>query len=293
MDPARTLRPGHRFASSIQPVAARAVRTNAAATTHTGHVRKANEDQFLIANVTSAVHVIRASFPQSHVYFGPCPSTLFIVADGMGGHAAGEHASALAVNTVESCLLRSLGRPGGEGTLGPRELLYACFRAADEAVFSASESHSSLKGMGTTLTVVLACGADVHVAHAGDSRAYHLRQGHLERLTCDHTVAGELEESGRITKDQAATHPLRHIITNVVGGGSAGVDPTILQMKALAADRILLCSDGLSDMVRDDRISEIMNTFASEPQATCDALVAAALGAGGHDNVTALVVAFC
>jgi PPM family protein phosphatase len=268
-----------------------ALQTHAFADSHPGLVRPHNEDHFLIANITSAIRVVQGSLCTDQVYFGPNPSSLFVVADGMGGHAAGERASAIAVAAMERFILRALNRIGATRELNPVELLRAGFQSADEAVFDAARERPSLTGMGTTMTAALVVGSEVHLAHAGDSRAYLLRAGKLSQLTRDHTVVNELKGAGFINAREAAGHPLRHMITNAIGGGHLGVQPDVTRLEVRAGDSMLLCTDGLTDMVSDPKLREILSGARTAEMASAQ-LVQAALEAGGRDNVTALVIAF-
>lgn len=267
-----------------------ALRVRAGAQTHVGKVRRTNEDQFLIGDITSAIQVRRATLCESnHLYLGSTPLCLLVVADGMGGHAGGEHAAALAVTSVESFILRALGHIGTLGIRGPADLLRASFQIADGTVIEAAEKNDSLAGMGTTMTVAMIGGSEAHVAHAGDSRAYLLRERALRRLTRDHTVAEALREGG-VIKTPSEMHPLHHVITNAVGGGTAGVNPDISRVDLNPGDRLLLCTDGLTNMVDDNRIAEILASEL-EPTELSQRLVDEALACGGEDNTT-VVVAF-
>lgn len=271
-----------------------ALRVRVGARSHVGKVRKVNEDQFLIGDVTSAIQVREASLVRpNHLYLGSAPLCLMIVADGMGGHAAGERAAALAVTSVESFILRALGHIGTLGMQGPSELLRASFQIADGTVMEAAKASETLTGMGTTMTVALVGGCEAHIAHAGDSRAYLFHEGTLHRLTRDHTVAEALRAEGVLT-DVASNdrlNPMQHVITNAVGGGTAGVDPDINRIDLVANDHLLLCSDGLTNMVADDQIAAILS-LEQDPSASSAALVERALENGGQDNVTAVVARF-
>jgi PPM family protein phosphatase len=271
-----------------------ALRARVGARTHVGKVRKQNEDQFLIGDVTSAIRVREASLVRAnHLYLGSAPLCLMIVADGMGGHAAGERAAALAVTSVESFILRALGHIGTLGMQGPSELLRASFQIADGTVMEAARSSETLAGMGTTMTVAIVGGCEAHIAHAGDSRAYLFHEGALHRLTRDHTVAEALRAEG-VLMDVASNdrlNPMEHVITNAVGGGTAGVDPDIVRIDLVASDYLLLCTDGLTNMVTDDQIAAIL-TREQDPGTASAALVDEALANGGEDNVTAVVARF-
>ena len=203
---------------------------------------------------------------------------LFVVSDGMGGHAAGEVASSIAVETV------------GERAPGTADdvLLGAAVEAANMAVIEAAEQGIGKPGMGCTVTSVLIEKNKMAVAHVGDSRAYVLRQGTLVRVTHDHSYVEELVDSGQITADEARTHPSRSIITRALGS-----DPDMyadhFSLEVNDGDRVILCSDGLSSMISDAEI-EALAVSSATPQQAADNLVAAALTAGGADNVTVVVV---
>jgi len=267
------------------------LRTRAAGHTHVGNVRKTNEDQFFIGEVMSAIQVTEASLCPNRLYLGPAPLGLLIVADGMGGHAGGEHASALAISAVEGFILRALGHVGTLGIQGAPDLLRASFEIADDSVIEASQASASLSGMGTTMTVALVGGSEAHIAHAGDSRAYLFRDGTLSRFTRDHTVAEAMNAGGTPGSAKPEHEALRHMVTNAVGGGTPGVSPDLTRTDVRAGDRLLLCTDGLTNMINDDTIAEIL-TEHNDPKAASKQLVEAALTKGGQDNVTALVANF-
>lgn len=227
----------------------------AAALTDTGRRRLDNEDAFVLE------------------------PPLFAVADGMGGAQAGELAARLAVTTFEQA---------GSAARDPASLA-ELLRLANERIFERATSDATAAGMGTTATVVTVDerAGSVTLAHVGDSRAYRIRGGVLERLTEDHSLVAELVRGGTITEDEALVHPARSVITRVLG-----TDPTVevdTRTTDLApGDVVVLCSDGLSGMVRDDAILSLV-TGAEGPAEATEALVAAANAAGGDDNVTVVV----
>ncbi|MEZ4302531.1 MAG: protein phosphatase 2C domain-containing protein [Polyangiaceae bacterium] len=268
-----------------------ALQTRASASTHPGNTRPVNEDHFLIANIRSAIQVVQASVRANEHYFGHDCASLFVVADGMGGHAGGERASALAVVSMETFILQSLSELGPMRETCAASLLSASFRCADSAVFDAGRERISLTGMGTTMTAALVVGNEVFLGHAGDSRAYLLRAGKLVRLTSDHTIASELLGKGILNTEEAEEHPLRNVVTNAIGGTVRGVTPDIRRFPARVGDKLLICTDGLSDVVSDE---DLMRTLSepNEPSLTSSRLVQAALDAGSKDNITALVVEF-
>jgi PPM family protein phosphatase len=264
---------------------------HAFALSHVGHVRQKNEDQYVIANLTNAMQVVSTSSGEARVYFGADSATLFVVADGMGGHAGGQQASALALSAVEAFILRTLGHmtPFVFHEIG--DLLRSCFQNADATVFDSAQHDPTLHGMGTTMTVGLLIGKELHLAHAGDSRAYLLRNGLLYRLTRDHTIAGELEGQGIINAQEAEEHPMRHMVTNFVGGGHRGVAPDLAKIPLGVGDKLLFATDGLTDLVSDDILRDVLIAEMSA-ETGAGRLVDAALTRGGTDNVTALVVTF-
>ena len=231
-------------------------------------------NEFISWGARSDVGLVRGHNEDSFLLRTP----LFMVSDGMGGHAAGEVASSIAVETV------------GEQAPGTADdvLLGAAVEAANMAVIEASEQGIGKPGMGCTATAVLIEKNKMAVAHVGDSRAYVLRQGTLVRVTHDHSYVEELVDSGQITADEARTHPSRSIITRALGS-----DPDMyadhFSLEVNDGDRIILCSDGLSSMISDAEIESLAVSSATPPQAA-DNLVAAALTARGAANVTVVVV---
>ncbi len=228
----------------------------AAGQTDTGRRRRQNEDAFV------------------------CEPPLFAVADGMGGAQAGELASRLAAAAIEEGGLAIQGEEGVAGVV----------RTANARIFEHSVRDPNAAGMGTTATVALVDeeAETATLAHVGDSRAYRYRDGVLEQLTTDHSLVGELVRSGRLTEDEAAVHPHRSVITRALGT-EADVEVDTLTIDLRAGDLVLLCSDGLSAMVRDDEIVRLLEAARSDPHDAAAALSAAANAAGGEDNVTVVL----
>ncbi|MDO4805928.1 MAG: Stp1/IreP family PP2C-type Ser/Thr phosphatase [Coriobacteriales bacterium] len=222
----------------------------------------------------SDVGLVRAHNEDSFVVKAP----LFAVCDGMGGHAAGEVASGIAVQTI--------AERAPEHT--DEILLGAAVEAANAAVLESVENGVGKAGMGCTATCALIENNRMAIAHVGDSRIYLLHAGTLVRLTRDHSYVEELVDAGEITADEARVHPSRSIITRALGS-----DPDMyadhFTLDVSTGDRIILCSDGLSSMVPDKDIEEL-SVSSVTPQAAADTLVSAALTNGGHDNVTVIVV---
>jgi PPM family protein phosphatase len=221
---------------------------------------------------------------------------LYVVADGMGGHAAGEVASRMAVDAIEAFVASSGDADPAGGWPMPYDpslgvggnRLKTAFQLASRRLDDAMAADQRLRGMATTAAAVLLSAEAPVVAHVGDSRVYRWRGGRLDLLTADHSWVGEQVRAGMLTDADAQHHPWRNVVTRAIGGGT---DPEveIAALDIAVGDRLLLCSDGLSGVVPHDRLEAICR----EPrplQATCDALVQAANDAGGPDNVTVLLI---
>jgi serine/threonine protein phosphatase PrpC len=210
-----------------------------------------------------------------------CSPPLFAVADGMGGAQAGELASRLAAAALEEHGAAQRGEQAAADLV----------QEANARIYRRAREDPAAAGMGSTVTVALVDGAEaaVFLAHVGDSRAYLLRGGALEQLTADHSLVAELVRSGRLTEQEAENHPQRSVITRVLGT-DPDVDVDTLTVQAEPGDLFLLCSDGLTAMLRDDEILQILEEAEGDPERAPRALVDAANRAGGDDNVT--VVAF-
>jgi PPM family protein phosphatase len=227
--------------------------------TDAGKVRQNNEDALLVGDGED--------------------ETLFVVADGIGGFEAGEVASSLAVEVLKE--------------LRPDMSFKTAITEANRRILAAGRTDEKLSGMGTTVVAIRFGGTQreplAEVAHVGDSRAYLVRGGEMNPITEDHSLVAELVRSGDLTRDQAAEHPQKNLITRALGADEdVAVDTTVLPIEA--GDRVLLCSDGLSDMVPEVRISEILLDSPEDPERAARGLLAAALDAGGNDNITAIVV---
>ncbi|MGH8896962.1 MAG: Stp1/IreP family PP2C-type Ser/Thr phosphatase [Egibacteraceae bacterium] len=212
-------------------------------------------------------------------------STTFAVADGMGGHVAGEVASATALEPIAELDGAQFPSPS-EATAA----LKGAITAANTTVFEKAAGNPELRGMGTTLTALLVRGGCFHLAHVGDSRAYRLRPGEdISRLTTDHTLVQQLIDEHRLEPEHADTHPQRSVITRAIGV-ERHVDPeTLAPEELLPGDQILLCSDGLTGPVKDDEITRILSRH-DDGQAACQALIDAANDAGGPDNITVVLL---
>ncbi|WP_418275464.1 PP2C family protein-serine/threonine phosphatase [Isoptericola jiangsuensis] len=216
---------------------------------------------------------------QDSAYAGP---NLLVVADGMGGHAGGDIASSLAV-----AALAPLDTPDH----GPEQALADLERTVEQArqdLVHASEVDPDLAGMGTTVTALLRSGNTLAMAHLGDSRAYLLREGTLAQVTIDHTFVQHLVDTGRISPDEAETHPQRNVVMRVLGDFDVDLTPDMSIREARAGDRWLLCSDGLSGFVPVDQITEVL-VDSETPDEAADMLITLAMTAGSTDNITVVV----
>ncbi len=230
--------------------------------TETGLVRKQNEDNFCI-----------------------CPDIgLFAIADGMGGHQAGEIASRLATQKLADFIRTYLEFCSDQETL-----LTKGMQEINHQIYLISQQNKRYQGMGTTLTAALIQNNHLYLAHIGDSRLYLLRQEQIKQLTEDHTVVQNLVTSGTITADQARTHPKRHILTRALGIDS-NVKAEISKINLKAQDKILLCTDGLTNYVTPEEIHHLVNNAAEVKQAVHN-LTEMALERGGADNITVILVA--
>ncbi len=212
-----------------------------------------------------------------------CDAGLFVVADGMGGHAAGEVASALAVEAVFERLTGT--SPEAECT---EEYLQSAVRHANRVIYSNALEHPERKGMGTTLTFMCWYADVFHFGHVGDSRAYRLRDAELTQLTRDHTWVNMQVRAGVISAEEAAHAQLRHVLVKALGTEPA-VDADVIAVDARPKDRFLLCSDGLSDMVNDEDLRRVLSGKGT-PGEVAERLVELANAFGGKDNITAVVI---
>lgn len=241
------------------------LRWQAAGASHVGRVRKGNEDSFLV----------------------DAERGVFLVADGMGGHAAGEIASDIATRTVGGALLQ--GVDGGLQADALAEVMIRSFRAADEAIHAHVALNPATSGMGTTVTAVALCTDGTYrLGHIGDSRAYLLRGGKLAQVTTDHTWVQREVEAGRLTSSGARRHRLSHILTRALGAEPSD-DPDLLTGQLEPGDLLLLCSDGLTGMIPDRVIGKALG-LDIRLEDRVQELIRLANERGGKDNVTAVLV---
>uniref|UniRef100_A0A832I3P7 Serine/threonine-protein phosphatase n=1 Tax=Eiseniibacteriota bacterium TaxID=2212470 RepID=A0A832I3P7_UNCEI len=278
----------------------RQVEVEIAALSDRGRAREANEDSFVVFRLGRYLEPLTSNIPESEL---PGRSEerghVMIVADGVGGHEAGEVASRTTLLTALRLILRSprwaLSFHDPETRRREIDDMAARARAylagAQAEIRRRAEENPSQRGMGTTMTGAYAVGADLFVQHIGDSKAYLLRGGALEKITRDHTVAQQYADLGVIAQEEVATHRLQHVLTRAVGAGAHDAEADFHHVELADGDRLLLCSDGLTDMVSEPDIARLMGQAGTCDEA-CGALVRAALDAGGHDNVTVIVAAF-
>jgi serine/threonine protein phosphatase PrpC len=220
----------------------------------TGRKRRRNEDNYVVA------------------------PPLFAVADGMGGAQAGEVASQLAASALEA---------GDSDALDGTKRIDALIQEANRRIFDRASTDPTASGMGTTMTVALVEGMTVAIGHVGDSRAYLVRGEQMEQLTEDHSLVNELLKTGKLSEQEAQVHPQRSVITRAVGT-DPHVDVDGFTIAAEEGDVFLICSDGLSDMVEDEQILELLHANRDDLEKAVKALVAAANRGGGEDNITAV-----
>jgi protein phosphatase len=244
----------------------KAFRIQAACATDTGRVREANEDSHLLA----------------------LERRMFIVSDGMGGHQAGAVASKAVVTLLPELIDRELRGARGVHDHLMEQALRDAIAQLSERLRDESAGRQGLQGMGATVALAWLRGGKAHLAHMGDSRIYLFRGGRLRQLTEDHSVVALLLKHGEVTAQEAQHHPARGKLSRYVGiEGEVFADVSTVPLRD--GDRLLLCSDGLTGMLDDDRITRTL-AAQRDCQAACDALVAAANEAGGKDNITVLVV---
>lgn len=229
-----------------------------------GKVRETNEDQYVI---------------DEEVGF-------FAVADGMGGHAAGEIASDLAIQSVSDAMRKAA--QAGDGREA-RRLIEDAVMAANRKICDSIAAHDDRRGMGTTMVILLAIGDKVVIGHVGDSRVYLLRDGRLRQLTSDHSWVNEQVKLGVLSQQEAHRHPMRNVVTRALGS-RGDVKPDLAEENLQSGDAFLLCSDGLNVMLTDDLICETLLAHKDDPEGACRELIRAANDRGGEDNTTVVVL---
>lgn len=267
-----------------------------AAATHQGHVRENNEDSYFLMRFGRSLEKLATNLEE---YFLEDNYSItgygILVADGMGGMAAGDVASRMAI-----CKLIELVVDTSDWTLALKrnkdvktilERMTRRFYEIDRTLKEEAKSDHTLYGMGTTLTVAGTLGNDLVLGHIGDSRAYLLRGDIFRQLTRDHTLAQMLIDAGVANSDDPAPRSMRHVLTAAIGSLDERIEPQVQRFRLRGADQLLLCTDGLTEMVDDELIASVLRDSASA-QSACDNLVDMALGAGGIDNITVAVARF-
>jgi protein phosphatase len=272
--------------SSSREAASREIRVQLFARTDVGQVREHNEDNFLVADLTRRT---RGLLEANRATVIGQQGAIFAVCDGMGGAAAGEIASQLAVDIIYERLVDGLGdRPVKRDDLARR--LVRAVEAAGLRIFHEAKADRSRRGMGTTVTAAALVDDILFFAQVGDSRGYILRGDTLVQLTRDQSLVNQLIEAGQLTEEEAETFEHNNIILQALGtSDTVQVDLTFAELRR--GDMLLLCSDGLSGMVRFEDIRETLRS-GMEPLDVCKALTERANQAGGHDNITVIVVQF-
>jgi protein phosphatase len=271
------------------------VRVDLAGLSDKGKVRENNEDHYMIVGFGRFLETLSTNLPEEEVPAGSHEVGYgLVVADGMGGHSAGEVASRLALQTLVRLVANIPDWILLPDHLWTEEIL----RRAEERcqgihalLTERSKTSPQLHRMGTTLTVTWSLGKELFIAHVGDSRAYRFRKGQLHRFTEDHTLAQAMAERGFLRPDEVPRSRLRHVLTQTLGGGASTVKPDLQQHQLQDGDCLLLCTDGLTDMVDDETIAAVL--ASNEPSAhICQRLVDLALERGGKDNVTVVVARY-
>ncbi|NLZ54100.1 MAG: Stp1/IreP family PP2C-type Ser/Thr phosphatase, partial [Thermoanaerobacteraceae bacterium] len=210
---------------------------------------------------------------------------LYIVADGMGGHQGGEIASEIAVNEVASYINSNLSKDCDAQKV--KGILESSIITANNKILSLASEHSRYSGMGTTITIALFHNGYLYIGHVGDSRAYRIRDDNIEQLTRDHSLVWQLAEEGRITMEEAKNHPMKNVITKALGTDE-NIEPDILEFDLKDNDIIILCSDGLTNMLDNDSIKSIVCSL--EPEEAAFKLIEKANSKGGLDNITVGII---
>lgn len=256
-----------------------------AALTHRGKVRRTNEDQYAIVRRTRLGEVLATSLPPGDIQVGRKFAWLFAVADGLGGHVSGEIASGTAIKTIlnfANNLSSWVMRPGDGLREDFKERIELYAQAIQQELQKQAQANPALAGMATTVTAAYLYGRNALLVNLGDSRSYLIRSGGIHQLTRDHTLGRDLQEQGLSPE---AVRPYRNLLTRCFNTGGEEVEMDVFHLNLEVGDRILLCSDGLTDMVKDDDILEVIQENESIKEGT-EELAEVALDNGGRDNIT-------
>jgi serine/threonine protein phosphatase PrpC len=284
------------FADPAPRIPSARVKVDLAAQSHQGHVRDSNEDHYLAVRITRSLETVLTNLGE-----GVLPKSFdetaygMLVADGMGGMAAGEIASSTALLRLLELVaetpdwIMKMNQRENAATLMRRMTLR--FRQIDDELREQGETDPSVLGMGTTLTVAATLGADLFLGHIGDSRAYLLRGEKLHQLTKDHTLAQALIDAGIARAGDTSTRAMQHVLTAALGSTGKRTDPQVQRLHLNDGDQLLLCTDGLTEMVADNEVAAVL-ADANSSQAACQALVDLALAGGGKDNITVVLARY-
>jgi len=273
------------------------VQSEVDARSHVGLVRTSNEDSYVVFRLVRYLERVLSNIPESELPTrGEDTGYLLVVADGMGGHQAGEVASRSALVSALQLILRSprwalnlddpLTREQEISSLLARSRGY--LSAVHAALREQASSDARLAGMGTTLTGAYTVGADMFVLHVGDSKAYLLRGDRLEKITKDHTVAQQYADLGVIPQEAVPSHHASHMLTKAIGAPTDSLSGDMHHLRIENGDRLLLCSDGLTDMASEEQILSVLRSRPGCGEA-CQGLIDLALTGGGRDNITVIV----
>jgi protein phosphatase len=266
------------------------------AVSHTGHIRESNQDSYLVMKFGRSLENLMTNlaedlFEQNYVMSGYG----MLVADGMGGMAGGDVASRMALSKLINLIIDTsdwtLALQRQKDVTTVLERMADRFLQLDDILRKEADNDRTLQGMGTTLTVAGALGSNLIIGHVGDSRAYLFHEDKLTQLTTDHTLAQALIDAGVANPDDPASRSMRHVLTAAVGSLGEQVDPQVQRFKLRGGDKLLLCTDGLTEMVDDKTIAEVLRE-AKSSQDACQDLVDLSLSSGGTDNVTVLLAHF-
>jgi|SRR5687767_6900536 len=266
------------------------------AVSHQGLIRESNQDSYLVMKFGRSLENVLTNldedlFEQSYFMIGYG----LLVADGMGGMAAGDVASRLALSKLIGLIADTsdwtLALQRQKDVVTVLERMTERFLQIDDILRKEADNDQTLQGMGTTLTVAGALGSNLIIGHVGDSRAYLFHGDKLTQLTTDHTLAQALIDAGVANRDDPASRSMRHVLTAAIGSLGDQIDPQVQRIKLRGGDKLLLCTDGLTEMVEDEMIADVLRE-ANSAQTACQDLVDLALAGGGTDNVTVVLAHF-
>ncbi len=272
------------------------IEVRSAGITDVGKLRTDNQDYFLVAELNRSMKIRSGAgrFDANSRLFGAPVAHVFVVADGMGGHRGGSEASSFASEFCANSILNSIrwrDLTDDSSDDGFVEDLKSMLEHAHRAIELQSQHNSVCAGMGTTLTLAYVAWPKMYVVHAGDTRCYLLRNGELQLVTRDHTVANEMIQKGQLSPADVERSQWSNVLVNALGAGATSVSPDIYKLDLNRNDSIMLCSDGLNKHVADFQIRKTLSQ-AANPQTACEELVSMAKQGGGTDNITVIIANF-